>query len=167
VNGAGSPGYRVVDRDVSHLNSSETPLLLPCDLNEFEFGIKAVSAAGSDPVYWNVTVKLFELKPNNSEHQIVSPGCLGSSSFSSASAGVGLLNPGDSPEEAFTPIDSGGPFCAFQFQPADLRMHTPVRMQVEMGLFSDAALTTPAPDVDPGNNVFSFWLMRTNSGGCP
>src|SRR5262249_47624337 len=70
VNGAGSPGYRVVDRDVFHLNSSETPLLLPCDLNEFEFGIKAVSAAGSDPVYWNVTVKLFELKPNNSEHQI-------------------------------------------------------------------------------------------------
>src|SRR5215471_17442708 len=94
VNGQGSPGYRVIDRDVFHLNNSQTPFLLPCDADRFEFGITADSAAGSDPVYWNVTVKFFELKPSNLEHQIVSHGCLGSTTFDSASAGVGLLMPG-------------------------------------------------------------------------
>lgn len=160
VNGVSSPVYKV-EADVYNLNTSQTPFLLPCGVEEFGFDIFAASTADSNPVYWAATVSFFQLKQNNTEKQIVSNGCLGDTSFNSVTGQVtGVLNPGTSAEAGFTPISSVGQFCQFQFQPIDLKKNTPVRMNVELSPFADPGFTTPVTDTNSSNNVISFWVKR-------
>jgi hypothetical protein len=160
VNGLGSPVYKVVETDVYHLNTSQTPLLLPCQVQEFEFVIAADSTPDSAPVYWNVAISFFQPKANNTEKQVVSHGCLNNSTFDTAAAGIGLINPNTSVEAGLIPLNTGGPYCAGQFQSGDLKKNTPIRMQVELGLFADPGFSTPVADTDLSNNVFNFWVER-------
>ena len=175
VNGGPVPGDPIYKVEVPgaaglNFNTSKTPFLLPCDVDRFGVDVFADSAAGSGniPVYWAVTVSLFELHKNQTETEIVSHGCLGDATFTSGTGDViPVLMPGESAEAGFTPIDSvDQPYCQYQFQPTDLKKNTPVRMQLQLQAFSDSEFTTSVPDTDTSNNVLSLWVMRANTGSC-
>jgi hypothetical protein len=53
-----------------------------------------------------------------------------------------------------------------QFQPTDLKKNTPVRMQTQLRALSDGSFSSPITDTDSSNDVFSFWVMRANTGHC-
>jgi len=153
-----------------NFNTSQTPFLLPCNVDRFGVDVFADSAAGSGniPVYWAVTISFFELHKNQTETEIISHGCQGDTTFTSGTGDViPVLLPGESAEAGFTPIDSvDQPSCQFQFQPTDLKKNTPVRMQLQLQAFSDSTFTTPVDDTDSSNDVLSFWVMRANTGNC-
>src|SRR5262245_43773768 len=168
----GEPVYQVQAPGIAGLNfnTSQTPFLLPCNVNRFGFDVFANSAAGADsiPVYWGVNVSLFQLDKSNTETQIVSHGCLGDTTFNSGTGDVTpVLLPGTSAGAGFTPIDSvDQPYCRFQFQPTDLKRNVPVRMQLQLQAYSDSTFATPVVETDTANNVLSFWVMRANTGNC-
>jgi len=168
----GEPIYKVEAPFGSlNFNTSQTPFLLPCDIDRFGIDVFAESAASSVSVQWAVTISFFELKPNNTESPVGTNGCLGTTpTLYSGTGGVTpVLNPGDEAEAGFTPIDSVDlPGCQFQFQPTDLKKNRPVRMHVALQLYTpDNTFTTPVTNTDTTTNAFDFWLMRANTGSCP
>jgi hypothetical protein len=167
VNGGPVPGEPVYKVEVPgaaglNFNTSQTPFLLPCEVNRFGVDVFAGSTPESDPVFWAVTVSFFQLKANQPEQQIVSHGCLGDTTFDSGTGDVTpVLMPGTSAEAGFTPIDSVDlPYCRFQFQPDDLKKNTPVRMQLQLQGYTDNTFATLVPDTNPSNNVISLWVKR-------
>jgi len=163
VNGSSSPDYGVkaVTPDGFNPNTSRTPFLLPCGMQSFGFNVTVNSTATSAPVFWGVTVSFFLLNNNNTETQIVTKGCLGTTSLDQVTSGVtGVLNPGATAAAGFTPINAGGDFCQWAFQPTDLQKNIPVRMQIEVQPAQDQDLKKPVTDTNPQNNRINFWVMN-------
>jgi hypothetical protein len=163
VNGMNSPQYVVEPRttDVFNPNTSRTPFLLACQVESFGFNVVADSTLTSQHVFWEVIIKFFQFNRDHSETQIVSHGCLGDTTFDVGVGQVtGVLNPGASAEAGFTPLNAGGNFCQWQFQPTELQANTPVRMEIELKSFQDQDFKTPVSDTDPRNDRINFWVMR-------
>lgn len=165
VNGHASPDYRVnpwvttlSPFNPSPFNSELTPFLIPAAAEEFEFHVRVDSAPGGYPVHWRVSFSYFNPPPGNAI--IVSPGNPANNvaSFSFRYGQVTeMVNPGT--------FDGGGweGFNAnriYGYQPGDLPVNIPVRLEITLQAYSDPAFTQPVTDTDPSNNVLNFWLMR-------
>jgi len=165
VNGKVSPTYQVSPGittlspfNPSPFNSDLTPFLIPAAAEIFGFNAQADSAPGSDPVYWQVTIRFFQPPPSNAI--IVSPGdpSKNVAPFSFRTGDVTpIVNPGQHGQAGFTPVVADN---IYLYHPKDLPLNTPVRLEITLSAFSDSAFTKPVTDTDPSTNVLNFWLMR-------
>ena len=135
-------------------NDVNTPELYPCALQNLDVQVLVTSAAGGTLVYPQVAVRLYTS---------------GGSPITSKSSGVTIdqvavdmasLAPGVSAMADATVISSVAPSGELLFAPGDMPRNRAFRMEITVTPYADPQYTQPVPDVNPRNDVMSFWVMR-------
>ena len=138
----------------SPFNDVNTPELYPCALQNLDMQVLVTSAAGGTLVYPQVAVRLYTS---------------GGSPITSKSSGVTIdqvavdmasLAPGVSAMADATVISSVAPSGELLFAPGDMPRNRAFRMEITVTPYADPQYSQPVPDVNPRNDVMSFWVMR-------
>lgn len=137
-------------------NTSNTPYLLPCDVENFGGQIAYSSAAGGSPAYPRVSIAFYR----TDDSTIVSHGYYGNVTFSSLGMDLPVIQPGASALAGFTLISTINPFKQWLYQPSDFPANTPVRLEMTLREFSDSSYTQEVLDSNTANNQLNIWLMR-------
>jgi hypothetical protein len=70
------------------------------------------------------------------------------------------LAPGASAMAVATVISSVAPSSELPFEPGDMPRNRAFRAEITVTPYADPQYTQPVPDVNPGNDLMSFWVMR-------
>jgi hypothetical protein len=149
-------------------STPEVPFLLPEAIQRLLFGIR-IKSAFAQPVFWGVRVKMFEL---NNPQPITSTGFdpkgkpfdyrdgpVTGPVQPNATAGAGFTPLSVEPVENVTP-----PSHLSQYQPGDLKLGVPVRLNITVRAHSAAPQTDANLIPDVGNkNVIDVWIKRVAS----
>jgi hypothetical protein len=151
-----APVYQVLSATgASSFNTQDTPMLLPCGVQNFGGQLQVVSG-GPDDVYPRVTVEL--RKPDKS--LTVSHGYYGNVTFDHLDMNLNPIPAGTVADAGFTPVSKISPFKGWLYQPKDLPENTPVKMELGLTQFSDPQYTQGVNDPNPTNDALDMWIMR-------
>jgi hypothetical protein len=159
VSGVRGPAYAILPATSgpSPFNSEATPALLPCQFQNLDIRLQVAVTPNSARPYGELTVRLY-----GTDGMVISSRGFdnASSVFDRVDVALPLLDPGtwDVP---FTPISSVDPSRNELFQPRDLPKNRPVRLEMFVAPYADAALTRPLTDPTPADDVLNLWVMRT------
>jgi hypothetical protein len=111
-------------------------------------------------VDWKGTVRVLQADGS----VIVSQGFSGVHSFDQGVFAVTPpIAPSASADAGYTALSTINIFRDWMYQPADLGVNTPVRMELRVTPFADAQHRQLLEDSMPENNVVNLWVRRTCS----
>ena len=151
-----APVYQMYPRTSgpAPFNTVNTPEIYPCALQNLDVQVLVTSAAGGTPVYPQVTVRLY----TNGGSPITSSS--GGVTINQVAVDMAGLAPGANAMADATVISSVAPSGDLLFQPGDMPRNRAFRMEITVVPYADPQFTQPVPDVNPANDVMSFWVMR-------
>jgi len=138
-------------------NTPQDPLVLPCDLEQLGGEIRVDLLTSPTPVFWALTLRLVK----QDDSAIVSHGYSGMQNFDSFLVPVSTsVSPGALAYAGYVLVSSIHQFNEWMYQPSELPVNTPVRLELAVEPFADAGFTQPVTDNVPSNDIANLWVER-------